>query len=235
MRPSPIGPFWWAQRFESAPICVPSRNTAMRSPSRPATMRAPLSGIESGGPTASQPSLPQALARSLVRSRHPAMRWSNVTQPKPLASIATMNGLWSYCMAPSATCITTSPYADVERHVQILPDRRREEDEPIVVAGRRHQKQNEECGEAQRLEGKTDELAIVGGFGQFVVETRQRVLHRIPFDHERGVQKHDEEGQHAEMAPVVQQRQKPAIEPRQRPDREDRRQHQEGAGTESAD
>jgi hypothetical protein len=28
MRPSPIGPFWCAQRLESAPICVPSRKTA---------------------------------------------------------------------------------------------------------------------------------------------------------------------------------------------------------------
>jgi hypothetical protein len=124
---------------------------------------------------------------------------------------------------------------DVERHVQTLPDRRGQEDEPIVVAGRRHQEQNEERDEAQRLEGKADELAVVGDFGQFVVEARQRVLDRVPFDHEGSVQEHDEEGQHAEMAPVVQQRQEAAIEPRQRPDRKDHRQHEEGAGAESAD
>src|SRR5262245_6470170 len=79
MRPSPIGPFWWAQRLESAPICVPSRKTAMRSPSGGVTMRAPLSGMDSGGPTASHPSLPRALARSPARSRQPAARWSSVT------------------------------------------------------------------------------------------------------------------------------------------------------------
>ncbi len=61
---------------------------------------------------------------------------------------------------------------DVERHVQSLPDRRREEDEPIVVARRRHQEQDQEGDEAQRLEGKADELAVVGDFGQFVVEAR---------------------------------------------------------------
>jgi hypothetical protein len=110
---------------------------------------------------------------------------------------------------------------DVERHVQTLPDRRREKDEPIVVAGRRQQEQNEERDEAQRLEGKADELAVVGDFGQFVVEARQRVLDRIPFDHEGGVQDHDEKGQHAEMAPVVQQRQEAAIDPRQPPQPED--------------
>ena len=49
------------------------------------------------------------------------------------------------------------------------------------------------------------------------------------------VQQRDEERQHAEMAPVVEQRQEAAIEPRQRPDRQDDRQHEEGAGAERAD
>jgi len=38
------------------------------------TMRAALSGIESGGPTCNQPSLSQAPVRSPARSRHPATR-----------------------------------------------------------------------------------------------------------------------------------------------------------------
>jgi hypothetical protein len=45
----------------------------------------------------------------------------------------------------------------VVRHDVTLPDRRREKDEPIVMASRR-QEQDEECNEAQRLEGKADEL-----------------------------------------------------------------------------
>ena len=103
------------------------------------------------------------------------------------------------------------------------------------MAGRRHQEQDQERDEAQRLEGKADELAVVGDFGQFVVEARQRALDREPFDHEGGVQERDEEDQHAEMAPVVQQRQEAVIEPRQRPDRKNDRQHEKGAGAESAD
>jgi hypothetical protein len=45
----------------------------------------------------------------------------------------------------------------------------------------------------------------------------------------------DQEGQHAEMAAVVEQRQETAVEPRQRPDAEDDGQHDEGAAAESAD
>src|SRR6516165_9544188 len=64
------------------------------------------------------------------------------------------------------------PIGGVNRHVQSLPDSRREEDEPIVVAGCRHQEQYEECDDTQRFIGETDELAIIGNFGQFVVEVR---------------------------------------------------------------
>ncbi len=127
------------------------------------------------------------------------------------------------------------PVGGVKRHVQSLPDRWRQEDEPIVMAGRRHQEQDEERDDAQRLEGKADELAVVGKLGQLVVKARQRVLDRVPLDHERGVHEGDEEGQHAEMTPVVQHRQETAIEARQRPDRKNDRQHEECAAAEGAD
>jgi hypothetical protein len=60
-------------------------------------------------------------------------------------------------------------------------------------------------------------------------------LDREPFDRERSVQEGDEEGQHAKMTPIVQQRQETAIEPRQRPDRKNDRQHEKCAAAESSD
>jgi hypothetical protein len=49
------------------------------------------------------------------------------------------------------------------------------------------------------------------------------------------VQQRDEEGQHAEVASIVEQRQEAAIEPRQRPDRKDDCEHEKGAGAERTD
>ena len=109
MWPSPIGPFWWAQRLVSAPICVPSRKTAMRSPSGGVTISRALVRDRNGGPTASQPSLPRALA-AIAHPLAPAgyeMQQRHVA--KAAASIAGMSAMRSYCMMPSATCITTSP------------------------------------------------------------------------------------------------------------------------------
>ena len=50
---------------------------------------------------------------------------------------------------------------DIKRHVQGLPGRRAEEDEPEIMAGRRHQEEDQERRDAERLERKTDELAVV--------------------------------------------------------------------------
>src|SRR6516225_1159835 len=105
MRPSPIGPCWWAQRLKRPDLRAVAedsdafairrrddagalvRNRERRSDREPA-LAAPSAG---------------AVARPLAPAGHEMERRH--------ASIAGINGLWSYCMAPSATCITTSPYA----------------------------------------------------------------------------------------------------------------------------
>ncbi len=123
----------------------------------------------------------------------------------------------------------------VDQHVQRLPDRRRKKLQPVIVAGRGEQQENEKRAEAERLERKADEAAIVRPDRQLGDDIGQRVLHRIPFDHEGRMQRRDDECQDAEMPPVVEQRQEARAQPRQRPDREDRGQHQERAQAEGAD
>ena len=81
------------------------------------------------------------------------------------------------------------------------------------MTGGGEQKENEERGDAKRLEREADELAIIPPGGEFGDDVRQRVLHCIPFNHEPDVHAHDQKGQHTEMAPVVKKRQETAIEP----------------------
>src|SRR5712671_4075677 len=66
-----------------------------------------LVGIEAGALIAIQPSAASGLPQS--RSRHAATRCSTATRPKPPNNIAGMSGVCTYCMIPSATCITTRP------------------------------------------------------------------------------------------------------------------------------
>ena len=103
------------------------------------------------------------------------------------------------------------------------------------MARGRHQEQNQQRRDAERLERKADELAVVRPGGQLGCEVRQVVLHLIPFDHEPNVQRGDDERGHAEMTPVVQQRQKAAIDARQRPDAKDDGQHHKRATSECTD
>ena len=126
------------------------------------------------------------------------------------------------------------PIGDIDRHVQRLPDARREERQPEVVAGRGHQEQDQQRGDAERLEREADELAVVLPGRQLGDEVRQIALHQIPVEQEPEMRDRDQKRQHAEMPAVVEQRQEAAVEPRQRADRQDHGEHQEGAGAEGA-
>ena len=57
----------------------------------------------------------------------------------------------------------------------------------------------------------------------------------VPAEHGGEMRERDDAGQHAEMAAVVEQRQKDARQSRERADAEHERQHQEGAGAGCAD
>ena len=118
---------------------------------------------------------------------------------------------------------------DVERHVQRLPDARRQEGEPVVMTGRRHHEQDEQRTEADRLEGEVEKRAVAAPLGQLATEVSQIALHDVPGQQQREMRRRHQEGQHAEMAPVIEQRQETRAEPRQRADAEDDGQHQKGA------
>src|SRR3979409_257898 len=75
------------------------------------------------------------------------------------------------------------------------------------------QKQDQQGGEAERLERKADELAVVRPSGELGAEIWQGVLRHVPVEQQGEMRGGDQEGQHAEMAAVIQQRQEAAIEP----------------------
>ena len=126
------------------------------------------------------------------------------------------------------------PIGEVDSHVQSLPDPRRQEIQPEIVAGGGHQKQDEQRGEAERLEGEADEFPVSRPIRELRREFRQIVQHPVIVEQEPGVDRRDAEGQHPEMAPVVEVRQEAGIEPRQRADRQHHGQHEKGANAESA-
>ncbi len=90
----------------------------------------------------------------------------------------------------------------VEHHVQPLPNRRRQEGEPEIVAGRRQQEHHRQAGQPERLDRKADELAVVRPRRQFGKEVRQCSLRLIPFDHEPGMQQGHCKRQNAKMTAI---------------------------------
>ena len=48
----------------------------------------------------------------------------------------------------------------IDEHVQPLPDRRRQIVQPEIVTGRRHQKQNQQREEAERLKREVGQAAV---------------------------------------------------------------------------
>ena len=59
-----------------------------------------------------------------------------------------------------------------------------QEREPEVMAGGRHQEQDEQGGDAERLEREADELGVVVPVRQLGDEIRQIVLHEVPLEQE---------------------------------------------------
>ncbi len=110
----------------------------MRSPSGAATMRAALSGIESGGPTASQPSCclrGLALAPGGREMQQRDRRERSAEQERDEDAAVLLHHAERHMHHQHAV-------GEVERHVQRLPDARREEREPEVVAGGGEQEQD---------------------------------------------------------------------------------------------
>ena len=166
MRPSPSGPFWCAQRFVTAPICLPSRNTAMRSPPGADTMVAHVSGMESRR-TDNQPSVrcvlhcvvaPLAPAGGEMQRGHEQQRAAE--QDRHDGTAIVLHGAERDMHHGEAV-------GDIERHMQRLPDPRRQKDQPEIMTGRGEQKQDQQRGKAQHLERKADEFSVIGPFGEF--------------------------------------------------------------------
>jgi hypothetical protein len=110
---------------------------------------------------------------------------------------------------------------DVDQHVQALPDRRRQIGEPEVVAGRRHQEEDAQRQEAQRLEREPRQTAPTAVRGEHADQRVDDSEDVELDDREAAVRQAENKKGHAEMAPVVEQRQEAWVEPRQRPDRQD--------------
>ncbi len=118
------------------------------------------------------------MPRSSACSRQPATRCSPQTQTRLPIIMAGSSGEYSYCRTPTETCMTTSPIGGVDRHMQRLPDRGRQEIQPEIMAGGRHQEHDDERAEPQNLERKADELEIVRPLRQLAPQARQAVLSR---------------------------------------------------------
>src|SRR5580704_11560611 len=94
---------------------------------------------------------------------------------------------------------------DIQRHMERLPDPWGQEQEPKIMAGCRHQKQDKQRGNTKRLEGKIDELGVIPPGRQLRDQIRQIVLDQVPREQEAEMDRRDDECQHPEMTSIVQQ------------------------------
>ena len=104
---------------------------------------------------------------------------------------------------------------EVYQHVQTFPDRRGQIVQPEVMAGGGHQKQNQKRKEAQALEGKVGQAAVACVADE---QAHQRIQISQGVKLKNGkcsMRQREREHGDAEMATVVQERQKPPVEPAQ--------------------
>jgi hypothetical protein len=115
----------------------------------------------------------------------------------------------------------------VDAHVKRFPDRCREVGEPEVVARRRHQEEDAERDQAQRLESRV---------AAEQAHERRHDPERVELDGDQSpVSQPDEEGRDAQMTAVVEKRQPPRVETAQGADRQDDVEQDEGEGAEASD
>src|SRR5438132_1238484 len=115
--PSPNGPFWCWQTFETAEILPSYLKMATRSPDKH-TMRARFSGISPTAHASTNSSVAGADTRRLRRfssglsvatSLSAAVTCRPSTITNPTATTATYTGFTSACSTPNATCNTSNP------------------------------------------------------------------------------------------------------------------------------
>ncbi len=127
------------------------------------------------------------------------------------------------------------PVGAVDREVQALPHRGAPLRQPEVMAGGRHQEQDQQRRQAKPFERElaeaarariADQQADQRIEGPEAVELQQR---------EAGVGRRQQEHGHAQVPAVVEQRQPAIVQPGEGPDGQDRGQQQEGAHRQAAD
>jgi len=114
----------------------------------------------------------------------------------------------------------------IQRHMQALPGRRRQEAQPEVVTCGREQQHDEQGEHAENFERKTVDLKKAGIASQQHLETVVWTVAKIPIQRGVSMGRRDGRGEHTQMAAIVKQRQKPRIQPRGGTDRQDHRQQQ---------
>ena len=122
----------------------------------------------------------------------------------------------------------------VDHHVQALPDPRRQERQPEIMTGHRHDHQHRQREQPEQLERETDDLEVTGVRGEQRLDFRHRGKGVIPVENRLGMVKGHQGRDHPEMPPVVQERQKPPVDPRQRADGQHDAQQQKRAAAKGA-
>ncbi len=125
--------------------------------------------------------------------------------------------------------------SNVDQHVQPLPDWCSQTGQPEIVAGGRHQEQNQERQKAQWLKRKPVQAVIPRVADE---EADQRVQDAESMkleEREPPVSQRNEKHRDAEMTAIVKQRQEGTVQPAKRTHDQDHMQHEQGAGPQPSD
>src|SRR6266536_92333 len=123
---------------------------------------------------------------------------------------------------------------DIHQHVKSLPCRCGEGPEPEVVTRRRHQKENDQCKEPERLKGKLGHSSVARVADE---QTHQRIYisQRMELNQRKSpVCESCQKCGDSQVPSVVEQRKEPSVEPRQWTDTQHYVQKQECGSSECA-